>query len=189
MKKAVFLDRDGTINVEKNYLYRIDDFEFLPGALSGLARLKQAGYLLIVVTNQSGIARGYYTEEEYLQLERWMLEQMKRAGAGVDGIYHCPHLPDAPVAAYRTDCACRKPKTGMFEQAVREHGIDVAHSAAIGDKMRDLVLCENGMTQGYLVYADEERTGMPDNIRCVKGGIEEAAGYILNTRDKEEQAE
>lgn len=182
MKKAIFLDRDGTINIEKNYLYKIEDFEFLPGVLSGLACLKQAGYLLIVVTNQSGIARGYYTETAYLQLERWMLEQMKQAGAEVDGIYHCPHLPDAPVAAYRKKCICRKPKLGMFEQAIREHEIDVAKSVAIGDKMRDLALCENGVTEGYLVYANEDKVEVQDNIHYIKGGIEQAAYYILNTR-------
>ena len=78
MNKAVFLDRDGTINVEKNYLYRIDDFEFLPGVLEGLRRFKEAGYLLIIVTNQSGIGRGYYTEKQYKELETWMCDQLEK---------------------------------------------------------------------------------------------------------------
>ena len=80
MNKAVFLDRDGTINVEKNYLYRIDDFEFLPGVLEGLRRFKEAGYLLIIVTNQSGIGRGYYTEKQYKELETWMCDQLEKYG-------------------------------------------------------------------------------------------------------------
>lgn len=179
MKKAIFLDRDGTINVEKNYLFEIEKFEFLPGVLEGLKRLKDAGYLLIVLTNQSGIARGYYTEKQYKKLERWMLGQMKRAGAEIDGIYYCPHLPDAPLAKYRDDCSCRKPKLGMFEQAIREFNIDVANSVAIGDKMRDLTLCDNGVTQGYLLYAEGESKEKSTNIHYLSGGIAEAVDDIL----------
>lgn len=180
MKKAVFLDRDGTINVEKNYLYQIKDFEFLPGVLEGLRKFKEAGYLLIIATNQSGIARGYYSEEQYYELETWMLEQMRRAGVQVDAVYHCPHLPDAQIGRYRQECECRKPKLGMFKEAIKEYDIDVTASIAIGDRMRDLVLCENGVTQGYLVYGkstSEETTS--NNVHCVNGGIKEVAEIVL----------
>lgn len=180
MKKAVFLDRDGTINVEKKYLYQIEDFEFLPGVLEGLRRFKEAGYLLIIATNQSGIARGYYSEEQYYELEAWMLEQMRCAGVWVDAVYHCPHLPDARIGRYRQECECRKPKLGMFKEAIKEYDIDVTASVAIGDRLRDLVLCENGVTQGYLVYgkSTSEET-MLDNIYFVNGGIGEVAEIVL----------
>lgn len=179
LNKAVFLDRDGTINVERNYLYKIEEFEFLPGVLEALAALKRNGYLLIIVTNQSGIARGFYTEEEYLQLEQWMLEKMREEGAEVDAVYYCPHLKDAAVEKYRLDCECRKPKLGMFQQAIEEYKIDVNNSVVIGDKMRDLSLCGNGITQGYLVYADEEMCSVQGNVYYIKGGVEQAVEYIL----------
>lgn len=185
MNKAVFLDRDGTINVEKNYLYRIEDFEFLPGALEGLRRFKEAGYLLIIVTNQSGIGRGYYTEKQYKELETWMCDQLKKYGAAIDGIYYCPHLPDAKVEQYRKECNCRKPKKGMFEAAIREYDIDVSESIAIGDNPRDLALCENGVTTGYLVYAKEFQKETLPNIHYIEGGIEQAASEFLEKKEPE----
>ncbi len=185
MNKAVFLDRDGTINVEKNYLYRIEDFEFLPGVLEGLRRFKEAGYLLIIVTNQSGIGRGYYTEKQYKELETWMCDQLEKYGAAIDGIYYCPHLPDAKVEQYRKECNCRKPQKGMFETAIKEYDIDVSKSIAIGDKLRDLTLCENGVTTGFLVYAEETPKKVLPNIHCIKGGIEQVANEIL-IKEKEQ---
>lgn len=178
MHRAIFLDRDGTINVDKSYLYRHEDFEFLPGAVDGLRALKAAGYLLVVATNQSGIARGYYTEEDYLTLERWFLRKMESLGAAVDAVYHCPHLPDAAVPRYRADCGCRKPALGMFEQAIRELDIDPDGSAAIGDRERDLAVCKKyaGM-RGFLLYAGDEKK--ESNIECITGGLDEAARRLL----------
>ena len=178
--KAVFLDRDGTINVEKNYLYEIDKFEFLPGVLEGLRRLKDAGCDLIIVTNQSGIARGYYTEAQYQELEDWMLRQLKEAGAEITAAYHCPHLPDAQVMEYRKDCDCRKPKLGMFYQAIETYQIDVSKSFAIGDKMRDLELCRQTDAKGFLVYSEKDYYTEQDKIHCIEGGIGEAVEEILN---------
>lgn len=179
MGKAVFLDRDGTINIDKKYLYKIEEFEFLPGVLNGLRWFKEAGYLLVIIMNQSGIGRGYYTEQQYYELENWMLEKLEKAGAGIDAVYHCPHLPDAPIEKYRKMCNCRKPKKGMFEQAIKDYDIDVEESIVIGDKMRDLVLCENGITQGYLVYAADYGDKLLSNVHYVKGGIEQVAKEIL----------
>ncbi len=174
MKKAVFLDRDGTINVDKDYLYRIEDFEFLPGAVEGLRKFKEAGYILVVVTNQSGIGRGFYTEEDYAKLEKWFLNEMDSLGAPVSAIYHCPHLPDAPIERYRMECDCRKPALGMFERAIKELDIDVDASVAIGDKERDLAVCKKYPgVKGFKVYssAEEEK----DNMWFVKGGIDDVA--------------
>lgn len=155
-KKAVFLDRDGTINVEKNYLYKIDDFEFMDGVLEALRKLSDAGFLLIIITNQSGIARGYYTEKDYGILNSWLLETFVKNGISIAASYFCPHLPDAPVEKYRKVCTCRKPNTGLFEQAVKDFNIDLEKSFAIGDKIRDLAICEKSECKGFLIGNNEK---------------------------------
>lgn len=156
MNKAIFLDRDGTINVEKNYLYKIEDFEFLPGVIDALRQLQRAGYLLIIITNQSGIARGYYTEEDFRKLNEWMLTTLKGQGVTITDVYYCPHLPDTQIVEYRKNCNCRKPKLGLYEQAVREHNIDLSQSYAIGDKIRDCAICKTTDCQGFLIGNSEE---------------------------------
>lgn len=139
MKKAVFLDRDGTINLEKRYLYRRQEFQWISGAKEAIRIFGQLGYKVFIITNQSGIARGYYTEEDVRALHRWMDEELLKAGARVDGYYYCPHHPVEGIDIYKTDCACRKPKAGLFWQAVREHEItDLTNSWAVGDRIRDL---------------------------------------------------
>ena len=155
-KKAVFLDRDGTINVEKNYLYKIEDFEFIDGVLEALRKLSDAGFLLIIITNQSGIARGYYTEKDYEILNSWLLATFAKNGITIAASYFCPHLPDAAVEKYRTVCNCRKPDTGLFEQAVKDFNIDLSKSFAIGDKIRDLAICEKSGCKGFLIGGNEE---------------------------------
>lgn len=166
MNKAVFLDRDGTVNVEKHYLHRIEDFEFLPGAVEGMRLLQEAGFLLIVVTNQSGIARGYYSEADFRRLNDWMLEKLASEGIRVAQVYYCPHLPDASVAQYRMDCNCRKPKLGMYEQAVCQFNLSYAGSYAIGDKLRDCAVCEKTDCHGFLIEHNEKQ----DVIDAVKRG-------------------
>ena len=166
MNKAIFLDRDGTINVEKHYLYKIEDFEFMQGVIEGLRLLQEAGYLLIIITNQSGIGRGYYTEEDFNILNNWMLEKLKEEGVIINAVYYCPHLPDAAVDIYKIDCECRKPKLGMFLQAIKDYDIDLSQSYAIGDKIRDCAICESTPCRGYLV-ADSEKEAV---IEAVKQG-------------------
>lgn len=156
MNKAVFLDRDGTINVEKHYLHKIEDFDFLPGVIEGLKLLQDAGYFLIVITNQSGIGRGYYTEDDFLKLNDWMTEILKENGIKISKVYYCPHLPDAKIEKYRVECECRKPKLGMYEAAIKEFDIDLNHSWAIGDKIRDLAICEKTGCRGFLVEHNEK---------------------------------
>ncbi len=155
-KNAVFLDRDGTINVEKNYLYKVEDVEFIDGVLEALRKLSDAGFLLVIITNQSGIARGYYTEEDYETLNSWLLRTFDENGINIAASYFCPHLPDAAVEKYRTTCTCRKPGTGLFEQAVKDFDIDLKKSFAIGDKIRDLAICEKSDCKGFLIGRNEK---------------------------------
>ena len=137
-RRAVFLDRDGVICAERGYLHRREDFAFVPGALDGLRLLAQQGYLLTVVTNQSGIARGYFTQDDYADLTRHMVAELDRAGIRLAGIRHCPHLPDAKLAAYRLACPCRKPAPGMVLHLAQALGVDLAASVLVGDKVSDI---------------------------------------------------
>jgi D-glycero-D-manno-heptose 1,7-bisphosphate phosphatase len=137
-KPAVFLDRDGVINVEREYLHRVEDFEFLPRAVAALHRLQAAGWRLVVVTNQSGIARGYYTEADYMRLTAHMQALLAREGVSLDLVLHCPHLPDAAITAHRRVCECRKPAPGMVLQAAHALQLDLAASVLIGDKASDI---------------------------------------------------
>ncbi|HEY4972486.1 MAG TPA: D-glycero-beta-D-manno-heptose 1,7-bisphosphate 7-phosphatase [Steroidobacteraceae bacterium] len=136
--KAAFIDRDGVINVESGFLHRVEDFMFLPGAIQGLQRLQAADYLLVVITNQSGIARGLYTEADYLRLTDYMRQRLSVAGVQLGAVEHCPHLPDAPVARYRVDCDCRKPLPGMLLRAATALNIDMAQSILVGDRASDI---------------------------------------------------
>lgn len=166
MNKAVFLDRDGTINVDKDYLYRIEDFEYIDGAVEGMKALQDMGYLLVIVTNQSGIARGYYSEDDYLQLEHWLLADLKAKGVNISGAYYCPHHPKAKLKEYRRDCDCRKPKTGLFYRAVSDLEIDLDDSIAIGDKPRDLAICKETKAMGILLTKQERP--MPERQYCCR---------------------
>ena len=134
--RAVFLDRDGVINVDKNYLYRIEEFEFSEGIFELLKKLQELGYLLIVVTNQSGIARGYYKKDDFLKLTSWMVGEFKKKGIRIEKVYYCPHKPDE-------GCECRKPKSGMFKEAIKEFDIDPKLSWMIGDKLSDIKAAKN----------------------------------------------
>jgi len=177
--KAVFLDRDGTINADKAYLYKIADFEFLPGSLEALSLLRKAGYRLVIVTNQSGVARGYYTEEDVRTLHHWLRETLAREGIDVAGIYYCPHHPEARIEAYRVDCGCRKPGLDLFYEAATELGLDVDSSIAIGDKARDLQICRHSRCRGYLVENDEPCEPLPASVRSA-ANLLAAAKDIVN---------
>lgn len=137
MRRAVFLDRDGTINVEKDYLHRIQDFEFISGAVEAVRLLNEAGFFVTVVSNQSGVARGYYTEEDVEQLHRHIAAQLENHGARIDAWMFCPHHPDGK-GSYALPCKCRKPLPGMLKEAALLHDIDLAASIMIGDKLADI---------------------------------------------------
>jgi len=138
LQPAAFLDRDGVINVDHGYTYRIDAFEFVPGVLPAAAKLAALGFRLVVVTNQSGIGRGLYTVAEFDALTDWMREQFAAAGAPLAGVYWCPHHPTDAVGEYRRTCDCRKPAPGLLLQAARELNLDLPRSVMFGDKRSDL---------------------------------------------------
>ncbi|MEA3498445.1 MAG: D-glycero-beta-D-manno-heptose 1,7-bisphosphate 7-phosphatase [Campylobacterota bacterium] len=131
MEKVVFLDRDGVINIEKNYLYKIEDFEFIDGVFSSLKYLQNLGYKLVIITNQSGIGRGYYSFKQYEILTTWIKEQFKKNDIKIEDIFCCPHEPT-------DDCDCRKPQIGMITQASKIIDIDYQNSWVIGDKDSDI---------------------------------------------------
>lgn len=138
MERVIFLDRDGTLNEEVNYLHKKEDLVLLPGVAQALGSLKRAGYRLVVVTNQAGVARGYYGEDEVVQLHEYMNELLAPQGAQIDHFFYCPHHPEHGIGAYKKVCHCRKPETGMFEMAEKYYEIDKEHSWMIGDKQIDV---------------------------------------------------
>ncbi|WP_372972815.1 D-glycero-beta-D-manno-heptose 1,7-bisphosphate 7-phosphatase [Marinobacter sp.] len=134
--KAVFLDRDGVINIDHGYVYRKEDFEFVEGIFELCRYFQAQGYLLIVVTNQSGIARGMYSEEQFQELTDWMLERFKDEGVEIARVYHCPHHPNFGPVQTR-NCDCRKPEPGMVLQGLADFDLDPALCLLIGDKASD----------------------------------------------------
>ncbi len=137
MDKIVFLDRDGTINEEVEYLHRPSDLVILPGVSAALKRLKEQGFRLVVVTNQAGVARGYYSESDVDQLHEYMNRLLAEDGAEIDHFFYCPHHPDYGIGAYKKSCHCRKPDIGMFEMAENYFQVDKSHSYMVGDKLLD----------------------------------------------------
>ncbi|MCW3170982.1 D-glycero-beta-D-manno-heptose 1,7-bisphosphate 7-phosphatase [Shewanella subflava] len=138
MNRAVFLDRDGVINKDTGYVHLVDDFEYIDGVFDACLTLKKMGYLLVVVTNQSGIARGLYSEDDFHTLTEWMDWNFADKGVDLDGIYYCPHHPEKGIGEYKQDCDCRKPKPGMMLDAAKFLKIDMANSVMVGDKADDM---------------------------------------------------
>lgn len=167
MKRAVFIDRDGTINEEKEYLYRPDDFVCIPGAPQAIRLLNEAGFLVVVVTNQSGVARGYYTEEDVHLLHRHIASYLEQFGARVDAWYYCPHHPSGR-GSYALPCRCRKPLPGMLLEAADRFGIDLESSIMIGDKLVDV---EAGTAAGCRSILVRTGYGSEEEHRC-RNGIE-----------------
>ena len=138
INKALFLDRDGTLNVEKNYVYKIKDFEFIDGIIELIRKYQANGFLIFIITNQAGIARGFYSEDDYRILTEWMINELKSYGIEIAKVYHCPHHPDVTG-----ECECRKPKPGMILKAINEFNINPSESVLIGDKKSDILAGEN----------------------------------------------
>jgi len=151
MQKVLFLDRDGVINVEKDYLYKIEDFEFIDGIIDLCKYYESNGFIILVVTNQSGIARNYYTQADFSLLTYWMIGEFASFGVNISQVYHCPHYP-----SISGECNCRKPKSGMLLEAAKHFDIDFKNSIIIGDKERDIEAGLNvGITESYLFNQDK----------------------------------
>lgn len=138
MKKCVFLDRDGNVNVEKDYLHKIEDFEFEKNAKEAIKIFNDLGYLVVIVTNQSGVARNYYDEESVKTLHNYLRKEVEKIGGRIDGFYYCPHHPEKGIGKYKKKCSCRKPEPGMFLEAQKDLGIDFNQSIVVGDKKSDV---------------------------------------------------
>lgn len=164
MNKALFLDRDGVINKEKNYLYKIEDFEFIDGVFETCKYFQDKGYLIIVITNQAGIARGKYTEKDYQILTDWMMNEFKKQDINIKKVYHCPHHPD-----FSGECECRKPNPGMILQAQQEFDIDLSQSILVGDKNSDIEAgIKVGIEKNYLVNTGHKILDNPHGVIIVE---------------------
>ncbi|HEY9788145.1 MAG TPA: HAD family hydrolase [Candidatus Obscuribacterales bacterium] len=161
-RPAVFLDRDGTLNVEIGYIRDVDDLRLIDGAAEAVKRLNEANLAAILVTNQSGAARGFYPERHIQDLNQRLLDLLKAGGAYLDAVYYCPHHPEAVVKELAGPCSCRKPEVGMLERAFSEFELDRKRSFVVGDKATDVELARNAGIYGILV-----RTGYGDAV--VKG--------------------
>jgi D-glycero-D-manno-heptose 1,7-bisphosphate phosphatase len=167
----VFLDRDGTLNHDTGYVYRIADFRWLPGAVNAIRALNDSDYYVFVVTNQSGVARGLYDEAAIRALHDWMNEQLRAAGARIDDMRYCPHHPEASVAAYRTVCRCRKPAAGMLLDLMEAWPVIREESIMIGDRESDV--------------AAGRAAGIASAI-VAPGGLESFVEQLLRSRNRVE---
>ncbi len=175
LRPAVFLDRDGTLIVERDYLSDPDGVELVPNAVEALRRLRQAGFAIVVVTNQSGIARGLYREADYQSVAARLGQILAQSGVPLDGMYHCPHLLDVTGP-----CSCRKPATGMYLQASAELGLDPSRSWFVGDKVTDVLPAGELQGRGILVltgYGNESLGSLPPGT-VVAADLQDAAWHI-----------
>lgn len=148
MRKAIFLDRDGVINVDKNYVYKISEFEFIPEIFDVLKYLQNLDYLLFIITNQSGIARGYYTKEDFFKLNIWMINEFKKENIFISQVEFCPHHP-------MENCKCRKPKMGMIENILKNYDVDLSNSWLIGDNLSDIDCARNAGIKNMIKINNE----------------------------------
>jgi D-glycero-D-manno-heptose 1,7-bisphosphate phosphatase len=186
LKPAVFLDRDGTINEQMGYINHLTRFHLLPGVGHAIRSLNESGLPVVVVTNQSGLARGYFPESLLTAVHDEMHRLLALEGARIDGLYICPHHPEAKEERFRLICNCRKPKTGLLEQAASELGLDLQHSYVVGDRWSDLrcgaavgattILVLTGYGRGDACYIGPSHAVQPD---YVAEDLEAAVGWIL----------
>jgi D-glycero-D-manno-heptose 1,7-bisphosphate phosphatase len=172
--KTIFLDRDGVINKEINYLHKIEDFEFIDGVFETCRYLISLDYQIIVITNQSGISRGYYTEKNFQIITEWMIAEFQKNDIIILDIFHCPHLPNS-------NCNCRKPKPGMLLDAKYKHNIDMQNSWLIGDKEIDIIAANSsGITNTILVKSGHKINEVDSNAKYFLDSIQQSKQVILN---------
>ena len=171
-KKTIFLDRDGVINKDVQYLYKIDDFEFIDGIFDACIYFQNLGYQIIIITNQSGISRGYYTESDYQKVTQWMLSQFEKNNIDILDIFHCPHGPNST-------CDCRKPNPGMFIEAKAKHNTDMTKSWMIGDKEVDVIAANSvGIDNTILVRSGHKINETKSNAKFIINSIQQAKQLI-----------
>ena len=183
---AVFLDRDGTLNEEVGYLRRIEDLRLLPGAPEAVRLLNEAGFKVVVVTNQSGVARGLFTEAFVAEVHRAMSEILGCRGARIDRFYYCPHHPEG-MGPYRQTCRCRKPEPGMLLRAAADLDLDLGRSYLVGDTPKDLEAARRAAVKGILVrtgYGRESAGGEGPAAAHVADDLPAAARWIIADRDR-----
>lgn len=183
--KTVFLDRDGTINEEVDNLTDISQLKIFPDVAEGIKKLKQRGFLIIVISNQPVVARGWITETDLHLIHKELLDRLKKQGAIIDAVYYCPHHPNATLPEYRKICDCRKPHTGMITRAVHDFDIDLKRSFFVGDMMKDIQTAKNAEVRSILVKTgygggDAEYDVEPDYIARK---FQNAVHYILKNSD------
>lgn len=183
--RGVFVDRDGTINVEKGHVHRVEDFEFIPGALEALRRLTDAGIGIFIVSNQAGIAKGMYTEGDFASLTRHMLGKMEDYGVRISDVLYCPHHPQAVDPAYGVDCDCRKPKAGLLRRVMSRERLSGGELVMIGDKNSDV---EAGRAAGVRTYLVETGYGRLEkqatSADYVVADLLDAVNHLLSCRDE-----
>ena len=165
--KTIFLDRDGVINQETGYLFKIEEFKFIQGIFESCKYLINLNYKIIIITNQSGIARGYYSENDFQIITNWMLGQFKKNGISILDIFHCPHAPNE-------DCKCRKPKSGLFLEAQNKHNIDMQNSWSIGDKEADIIAANGAkISNTILVKSGHKINRVNSNAKFILDSIKQ----------------
>lgn len=191
-RPAVFLDRDGTLIPDMEYLAKPEHVSLYLGTVEALKLLRKSGFYLFVVTNQSGVARGYFSEETVKAVHRKLQSMLKAKGARLDAFYYCPHYPTGKIKKFAIVCDCRKPKIGMIQQALRKYPVDLKHSYVVGDKISELQLARNaGTSQGILVRtgsgrkSEKELEAKPIAKSAVVSDILKAAKYILDRKTGE----
>lgn len=187
-RKALFLDRDGVVNVDKGYVFRIEDFDFIDGVFEACAGAQALGYLLVIVSNQSGIAQGHYTEEDYRRLTEWMTGRFAARDIAIAGVYHCPFHPEAAIDRYRRESDWRKPGPGMILQARDDLGLELSASVLVGDKDTDVeagrcagvgtnILVRTGQpVEAAAGRADLVLDSLAEVARWLEGGGQASAG-------------
>ena len=187
MRSAIFLDRDGTLNEDVGYLDRLERLTLFPWSLDAIRLLRRAGFAVVVVTNQGGVARGLVSESFVAEVRRVVDDRLAAIGERLDGHYCCPHEPHAPIAKYRRECDCRKPRPGLLHRAARELGLDLARSVVIGDKWSDVQAARAAGAGAVLVrtgYGRSQEGTPPAGLRpdTVADTLMDAASWILRRR-------
>lgn len=170
LRPAIFFDRDGTLNVDTGYLYKTEEFRWIEDAPAAIRWANDHGYLAVVITNQSGVARGFYTEADVEKLHRWMNERLAEVDAHIDAFYYCPHHPEGAVAKYRKHCDCRKPGTALIEEACRALHIERGASFFIGDAERDMECAARSGLRGVRYEGGSLLTALLRGMGCDEHG-------------------